>query len=289
MAVSLSLACSLVSDAIDACGPSPLVAAGRTGSFVRPRRPRSGPTAAGSEQEWRAARAPRPHDFGLCELPAHKLSLPRRAASRQHVREPGRPLSPSADAWPSRGADLAPGYRFRPPFFARARLPARASHRRWSPIRIRRCSSTPHPVTKLPELKLDAGSRPLLPAGPDRLKSPLRAPSSCSAQKNCHMAPNTQNAQTPARIPIADDDGTRRPRAPRGARANLRAGRERNRRQKHALLAHRRSAARHITTNHRSGSRHTERPAPAQTRAAQPGEGKNHSRGLVPWAGDSLA
>ena len=92
---------------------------------------------ASAEAEWFRASASFQHTH---------FSLLRRAASRQHVRGPGGGgLALRRRPRPSRGADLALGYRFRPPLFARARLPARASHRRWSPVSIRRGSSTPHP------------------------------------------------------------------------------------------------------------------------------------------------
>ena len=101
----------------------------------------------------------------LCELPAHTLlAAAPRSQPPARARARAAASRPPPTALAVERADLALGYRFRPPLFARARLPARASHRRWSPIGIRRCSSTPHPVSncgltaQLCELALDPPS-----------------------------------------------------------------------------------------------------------------------------------
>ena len=128
-------------------------------------RPRAGRRRAVSKTSVRRERRGRMVS-SLCELPAHTLLA---AAPRSQPPARARPRAAALALrrfLPSRGADLALGYRFRPPLFARARLPARASHRRWSPIGIRRCSSTPHPVNYAslrPKLIAASAQTPLVP------------------------------------------------------------------------------------------------------------------------------
>ena len=124
----------------------------------------AGGTAAGSEQDKRAARAPRPNGFEPLRASSTHTSrcCAAQPAASTCASQGGRSRPPPT-LWPSRGADLALGYRFRPPLFARARLPARASHRRWSPIGIRRGSSTPHPDSNR---GLSSQSRAASQAGP---------------------------------------------------------------------------------------------------------------------------
>ena len=133
-------------------GPSPFVTAGRLvarvcggrGGRVRAAvRRRRAVSKRGVRRERRGRMI-----SGLCELPAHTLlAAAPRSQPPARARPRGAGLTLSRRVWSSRGADLALGYRFRPPLFARARLPARASYRRWSPICIRHGSSTPHPVS----------------------------------------------------------------------------------------------------------------------------------------------
>ena len=154
---------------------------------------------------------------GLCELPAHTLlAAAPRSQPPARARSRAAALARRRRIWASRGADLVLGYRFRPPLFARARLPARASYRRWSPIEIRRSSSTPHPVNYASLHTQARVSQPppySLPGhfcGALGQKRALRVPGNVILQRaaknrlNCHIWPQIPT-KTPPHIPIADD------------------------------------------------------------------------------------
>jgi len=69
----------------------------------------AGGTAAGSEQDRRAARAPRPNGFSLCELPATNFSAAApRSQPPARVRARAAALARRRGLLPSRGADLSP-------------------------------------------------------------------------------------------------------------------------------------------------------------------------------------
>jgi hypothetical protein len=119
------------------------VCGGRGGRVRAAARRRRAVSKSGDRRERRGPNNFEPWSTQRIASRCHAAAASHRSA-RGRVRPSLRPLGVSFARQRSRAHCR---YRFRPPLFARARLPARASHRRWSPIRIRRCSSTPHPVS----------------------------------------------------------------------------------------------------------------------------------------------
>ena len=162
---------------------------------------------------------------GLCELPAtHFSAAAPRSQPPARARARAAALALRRRIWPSRGADLALGYRFRPPLFARARLPAQASYRRWSPICIRHGSSTPHPVVtcvlQTSSTSCSAGSTPYYSrwAEPSAEREPSARPETSSCQRKQKNFPSPALApKTPPSRPHTSrsptTDGKTRPRA----------------------------------------------------------------------------